>query len=154
MTKALLFDKVNLPVENIHRVRGEDEPEKEARRYAAEIADNTEQSNGFPSFDLVILGMGDDGHTASIFPHEMELLEEERFCAVATHPTSGQKRVSITGPVINNAQRVAFLVTGANKEEKVSAIFQRKEGYHAYPAAHVQPVTGALHWFLDDAAMY
>ena len=97
--------------------------------------------------------MGDDGHTASIFPHEMELLLEERFCVVATHPTSGQKRVSITGPIINSAQRVAFLVTGANKKEKVSAIFQRQEGYHVYPAAHAQPVTGALHWFLDEAAM-
>ena len=154
MTKALLFDNINLPAENIHRVHGEEEPGEEARRYAAEIADNTEQFNGFPSFDLVILGMGDDGHTASIFPHEMELLKEERFCAVATHPTSGQKRVSITGPIINNAQRVAFLVTGANKEGKVSAIFQREEGYRAYPAAHVQPATGALHWFLDEAAMY
>lgn len=154
MTKALLFDNIDIPAKNIHRVRGEDEPEEEARRYAAEIADNTERFNGFPSFDLVILGMGDDGHTASIFPHEMELFEEERFCVVATHPTSGQKRVSITGPIINSAQRVAFLVTGANKEEKVSAILQHQEGYHAYPAAHVQPLTGALHWFLDEAAMY
>lgn len=154
MTKTLLFDKVNVPEENIHRVHGEDEPEEEARRYAAEIADNTEQYNGFPSFDLVILGMGDDGHTASIFPHEIALFKEERFCVVATHPTSGQKRVSITGPIINSAQRVAFLVTGANKKEKVSAIFQREEGCLSYPAAHVQPVTGALHWFMDEAAMY
>lgn len=154
MTKALLFDHIDIPAENIHRIKGEEDPAEEAQRYAAEIADNTEQLNGFPSFDLIILGMGDDGHTASIFPHQMEFLLEERFCVVATHPESGQQRVSITGPVINSGQRVAFLVTGANKEEKVQAILQQEEGCKAYPAAHVQPATGGLHWFLDEAAMY
>jgi len=124
-------------------VPGEGGREEGARGYVTDISDATAQINGFASVGRVIRGLGDDGHTASIFPHEMELVEEERFCAVATQTTSGQKRVSITGPVINNAQRVAYLVTGVNKKEKVSAIFQRQEGYHAYPAANEQPVTGA-----------
>lgn len=152
MTKALLLDKVLIPAENIHRIRGEDDPQEEARRYAAEIADNTDQLNGFPSFDLIILGMGDDGHTASVFPHQLAFMKDERFCVVATHPESGQQRISITGPVINSAQSVAFLVTGVNKAEKVSAILQKREGYKAYPAAHVQPHSGDLNWFLDEAA--
>ena len=152
MTKSLLFNHIDIPEENIHRVIGEADPEAEAARYADEIGDNTDSEDGYPVFDLIILGMGGDGHTASIFPHEMELLEVERFCAVATHPESGQKRVSLTGPVINRARSVAFLVTGASKVEKVSSILGGAADAKLYPAAHIQPASGDLHWFLDEAA--
>lgn len=152
MTKSLLFNHIDIPEENVHRVIGEADPEAEALRYAEEISDNTDTEDGYPVFDLVILGMGSDGHTASIFPHEMELLEVEKFCAVATHPESGQKRVSITGPVINRARTVAFLVTGTSKLEKVNSILGKEEDAKQYPAAHVMPGSGDLHWFLDEAA--
>lgn len=153
VTKALLFDHIDIPAENIHRVRGEDDPAVETERYAQEIADNTHREGLFPSFDLVMLGMGSDGHTASIFPHQMELLTIEKVTAVADHPDSGQQRVSLSGPVINNAQQVAFLVTGASKQEKVAAILDKTAAAEAYPAAHIKPYTGELHWFLDAAAM-
>ena len=152
MTKQLLFNHVDLPEENIHRVIGEADPTAEAIRYSAEISDNTEASEGYPVFDLVILGMGSDGHTASIFPHQMDLLESEKFCAVADHPESGQQRITLTGPVINRAKAVAFLVTGESKQEKVSAILGREEGATQFPAAHIMPQSGDLHWFMDEAA--
>jgi len=103
-------------------------------------------------FDLVILGMGDDGHTASIFPHEIDLWESNKNCVVAIHPDSGQKRVSITGKIINNAKEVAFLVTGASKSEKVRIITKKEPGSDAFPATFVFPTSKKLLWFLDEDA--
>ncbi len=152
MTVDHLLSKITIPQGNIHRIMGENDPETEALRYA-EVLDKTLASeNEVPQFDLVILGMGDDGHTASIFPHEIELWDSENWCEVATHPDSGQKRVSITGDVINNAKEVAFLVTGASKEEKVKAILNQEEDFRDFPASLVAPISGALHWFMDEAA--
>ena len=96
--------------------------------------------------------MGDDGHTASIFPHEINLWNSENICEVAIHPESGQKRVSLTGPTINNAAIVAFLVTGASKKEKVDIIINKKNNYKLYPASLVAPESNNLIWFLDAAA--
>ena len=113
--------------------------------------DEIDTSSGWPP-DLVWLGMGGDGHTASIFPHQMELLSAEALCGVATHPESGQRRITLTGKVLNNASEVAFLVTGAEKSQKVEEIVKGKEGSERYPAAHIEPKGGELHWFLDEAA--
>lgn len=153
MTVGHLFSKIEVPEENIHRVLGENEPSGEAMRYANLLEINLDRVEGVPQFDLVILGMGDDGHTASIFPHEIGLWNAEDHCVVATHPDSGQKRVSINGKVINIAKEVAFLVTGASKAEKVKAVVEKTEGAKVYPATLVNPISGNLVWFLDkDAA--
>ncbi|WP_400072997.1 6-phosphogluconolactonase [Zobellia russellii] len=152
MTVEHLLSKIDIPESNIHRVEGENDPEKEAERYAQVLKNELPAKNGFPQFDLVILGMGDDGHTASIFPHEIELWDSENLCAVAVHPDSGQKRVTITGNVINHSKTVAFLVTGASKEEKVGEIINKEGSYTSYPANLVAPTTGDLLWFLDKAA--
>lgn len=153
MTKTLLLDHINIPAANVHRVRGEDEPTTEAIRYGAEISAVVPSKNGLPAFDLIILGMGEDGHTASIFPHQMELLEDTNICGVAIHPESGQKRVTLNGPVINNAHQIVFLVTGNGKAEKVKTILNKEEGYLAYPAAHISVQDEATpSWFLDKAA--
>lgn len=152
MTKELLIDKINIPPGNVHRVLGENDPEKEAIRYAEEIQEIIPAKNGFPRFDLMLLGMGPDGHTASIFPHQIELLEAKPICAVATHPESGQKRVTLTGATINNAAEIAFLVTGSNKKEKIQKIFNKERNYKQYPAAHIQATDGNLSWYLDEAA--
>ena len=108
--------------------------------------------NNIPQFDLVILGMGDDGHTASIFPHEIELWDSKNTCEVAVHPDSGQRRITITGKLINNAKTVAFLVTGSSKAEKVRTIITKEEGHDNYPASLVVPTSGDLIWFLDEEA--
>ncbi|MBW8245080.1 6-phosphogluconolactonase [Muricauda oceani] len=152
MTVEHLFSKIEVPKANIHRILGEKSPTDEAIRYANLLEINMDRVEEVPQFDLVILGMGDDGHTASIFPHEIELWDAEDHCVVATHPDSGQKRVSINGKVINTAKEVAFLVTGASKAEKVEAVVEKTEGSEAYPASLVNPSSGNLVWFLDEAA--
>ncbi|WP_276167200.1 6-phosphogluconolactonase [Zobellia alginiliquefaciens] len=152
MTVEHLLSKIDIPEENIHRIKGEDKPAEEAVRYAEVLKQQLPSENGFPQFDLVILGMGDDGHTASIFPHEIELWESESLCSVAVHPESGQKRITITGNVINQSKTVAFLVTGASKEEKVGEIINSEGAYNRYPANLVAPASGDLLWFLDKAA--
>ncbi|WP_419211828.1 6-phosphogluconolactonase [Maribacter sp. X9] len=153
MTVEHLISKIDIPEENIHRIRGEEDPQTEAKRYGSLLEEILPKELGLPQFDLVILGMGDDGHTASIFPHELKLWISPDNCEVATHPDSGQKRVSITGRIINNAKTVTFLVTGDTKADKVRIIVDREEGYLKYPASHVSPKTKDLVWFLDaDAA--
>ena len=152
MTVEHLLSKIDIPEENIHRIRGEENPKEEAKRYGALLEDLLPHELGLPQFDLVILGMGDDGHTASIFPHELNLWISPDNCEVAIHPESGQRRVSLTGRIINNAKTVVFLVTGESKAEKVRIIVDREEGYLKYPASHVSPKTKDLVWFLDAAA--
>lgn len=152
MTKKTLFNKISIPSSNIHRIRGENDPEKEAVRYSKEITGFTLKRDGLPVFDLIILGLGEDGHTASIFPGQNDLLTSEKICMVSVHPVSKQKRVTITGSVINNADTIIFLVTGTYKAEMVSEIIERP-GIVDYPAAFIEPVHGVLKWYLDiDAA--
>jgi 6-phosphogluconolactonase len=152
MTNRMLFEKIVIPVNNIHRVAGEDDPEAEAVRYSREILKFTRQRHGLPVFELIILGLGDDGHTASIFPGQKHLLTSDSICSVASHPVTGQKRITLTGQVINNADNVIFLVCGAGKAEIVADIIE-KPGAVDYPAAFIEPRSGVLKWYLDiDAA--
>ncbi len=148
MTKEKLIDHIPIPFVNVHRVLGARNPTEEAIRYGKEIQWCLPEEKGLPVFDVVMLGMGSDGHTASIFPHQMELLTTNDICGVATHPESGQKRVTLTGPVINHAKQVHFLVTGGSKNDKVQAIFNKEGNYLDYPAAHIK---GAI-WWMDEAA--
>lgn len=152
MTLEHLISKIEIPKENIHRIKGENDGEYEAKRYAELLDERLPNAENIPQFDLVILGMGDDGHTASIFPHEIGLWHSEKYCEVAIHPESGQKRVSITGQIINNSDTVIFLVTGESKAEKYSEIKNQTGNYTKYPASLVNPSSGRLLWFLDEAA--
>ena len=152
MTQELLLRHIDIPLANIHRIRGEEDPRAEAERYGKIIGEELKSEEGYTVFDLIILGMGADGHTASIFPQQKELLMADAICAVATHPESGQKRITLTGPVINRARQVAFLVTGAGKADKVRQIIQEDGDWSSYPAAHIRPISGNLDWFLDEAA--
>ncbi len=152
MTLDHLLSKIEIPDENIHRVKGEMEPQLEADRYAAEIKNLVAVEGDLPKFDLVMLGMGEDGHTASIFPHQMHLLQSENICEVATHPESGQKRITLTGKVINNAAQVVFLVTGKSKAERMFEILEQQGDWKDYPATYIQPQNGNLMWFLDRTA--
>ena len=152
-TKVHLFDFVPVPRENIFRIHGEHVPEVEAKRYGGLLDAKLESIHGIPAFDILMLGMGDDGHTASIFPHEIELWKSPENCVTATHPTSNQKRVSLTGKVINAARNVVFLVTGENKADKVEEIITDPHKVEKkYPAALVQPDSGNLLWFMDEKA--
>lgn len=150
--KSLLLDHIDIPGSNIHPVPTGIEVEQAAKAYSMVIKHSLDTDGSRPVFDLVMLGMGGDGHTASIFPHQMELLTDQEVCGVATHPESGQKRVSLNGPVINAAKEVCFLVTGAGKTDKVAQILGKEAGYEKYPAAHIEIKKGTIHWFLDEAA--
>lgn len=147
-----LISKVPIPEANVHRIKGENDPEEEAIRYAGEIEQNLNFRGDNPVFDLVLLGLGEDGHTASIFPDELELFEDERICAVATHPLSGQKRITITGKVLNNANRVFFLVSGRSKSQRISEIMNDEDAAKLLPAYYISPTNGELIWFIDEAA--
>jgi 6-phosphogluconolactonase len=148
MTKEALFDTIKINESNIHRIRGEDDPQTEAERYSEEISCHVREKNGLPVFDLIILGLGDDGHTASIFPGNSILFKSDKICVPAQHPVSMQKRITVTGPVINNADKIVFLVTGSAKADIVSEIIENR-GLKDYPAASVEPSHGILKWYLD-----
>lgn len=149
-TKFLEYLKI--PEENINRIKGEDDPLAESLRYQDLIHKNIPSENGFPQFDLIMLGIGEDGHTASIFPDRMELFKTDTICAVTVHPVSSQQRITLTGKVINNAINIIFIATGKSKAEIIEKIIKRKTDFKSHPATHVLPVYAKLRWFLDTEA--
>lgn len=155
MTKDFLFNNIDkIESKGWRRIHGENFPEEEAEWYSRILTTKVKQRKDVPTFEVMMLGLGDDGHTVSIFPDQMELWDSEKLCVVAEHPETKMKRITITGQVVNNSQYVVFLVTGKNKAEKVRDIIKsRSEFVDKYPAAKVDPKKGYLYWFLDkDAA--
>ncbi|MGY5612287.1 6-phosphogluconolactonase [Vibrio brasiliensis] len=148
---ALLFSQVNLPRENIHRIRGEDEPAVEAKRFAEEMAAVIPCENGTPVFDWILLGVGADGHTASLFPNQTNY-QDENLSVLASHPESGQIRVSKTAKVLEAAKRISYLVLGAGKVDIVNEIHTTPANELPYPAAKIQSKTGLTEWYLDSDA--
>lgn len=149
--ERILFSKTNSD-KNIHRIIGEEDPVKEAERYSEVLKNNLPVKNNFPEFDLILLGMGDDGHTASIFPERMDLLNSEKYAEVAVHPDTKQNRITLTGKVINNSSKIVFLVTGKNKSGIVKDILEKKNGSENYPAAHIKGDGGNVVWYFDSDA--
>jgi 6-phosphogluconolactonase len=152
MTYDNLIKFIDIPPENIFRIKGENNPDEEAFNYSIALGQNLRSRNGLPSFDLIMLGLGEDGHTASIFPGRLDLFASDEYSATAIHPNTGQKRITITGKIINNAAKVAFLVTGIKKAKVVREILYRAPGADKYPAYFVNPVDGKLRWILDSEA--
>lgn len=152
MTNRKLLSKIDIPARNIHRIIGENEPSQEALRYSDEIVLCTRERYDLPRFDLVLLGIGEDGHTASIFPGQTGIIHSDKICEVASHPVTGQKRITITGRVINNANEISFLVTGKKKAEVVGKILGNDPLALNFPASHIAPVNGSLNWLLDMEA--
>lgn len=152
MTYDALLQYAFIPAENIFRMKGEEIPGNEAVRYAKLLHQLLPARNGMPVFDLILLGMGDDGHTASIFPDQMHLLETDKPVEVATHPVSGQKRITLTGSVINEALQLVFMVTGSGKASMVSTIVEKTEEAKKYPASYVCNQAGKTEFYLDKPA--
>lgn len=147
----LLFSQIIIPEENIHRIKGENDPDAEALSYSGQIQDQLILQNVWPIFDLILLGMGNDGHTASIFPDQLQLINSRRICEVAFNPL-GQKRITLTGSVINHAAKVCFIVTGISKADRLADLEANLEQVNPLPAAHIHPVTGNLDWYVDQSA--
>jgi 6-phosphogluconolactonase len=152
MTKSIFFDKIKIPGSNIHRINGEDDPVREAERYAQEILIYVRSVDQLPAFDQIILGMGDDGHTASIFPDNLDLLSSKNICEMSVHPLTGKHRITMTGKVINNADSIAFLATGQKKAKIIEEIYKKEAQYLNYPASYVVPSRGVITWFIDEKA--
>jgi 6-phosphogluconolactonase len=149
IANSLLFSGIKLSQNQIHRIKGEGEITEEAKRYSLEIKSFVPEMNHWPSFDLIMLGLGDDGHTASIFPEQMQLFESEKIAEIACHPYTGQQRITLTGKVLNNAKRVVFLVSGESKAGIFDEVIHGTKGLPVYPASHIHPA-GELHWFVDE----
>jgi 6-phosphogluconolactonase len=153
MANESLLSNVNVIEDNIFRIRGEDDPKKEANRYS-EIINKTvlKKNDNKPAFDLIMLGLGEDGHTASIFPNQLDLIDDEKICAVAIPPETKQKRITLTGKIINNSKNIIFIVTGKKKSQVVADIIKNKIVAEKYPAYYIRPVNGNLYLFLDNEA--
>jgi len=151
MIRNNLLDNINIPAENVYRIYGENDPEAEALRYSRIIKESVETVNGLPGFEIVLLGLGEDGHIASIFPGNQSLFDSTKYCEAVTHPQTGQHRITVTGPLINNAEVVIFIVTGSGKAEIVSQILDESISTE-FPASQVKPAHGDLIWLLDDRA--
>lgn len=144
----------------IHRMRGEaPDLDQEARRYQGELAAwagiAPPTGHGFtapPRLDAVLLGLGADGHTASLFPRSPALEEAERWAVAAPGPPPHVKRLTLTLPVLNAARAVLFLVTGREKAQAVHRAIGGNESLDDLPAAAVRPAEGRLYWILDEAA--
>jgi 6-phosphogluconolactonase len=154
MTRDLLFDKIDaINMTQIHRIHGENDPQEEVEWYTNIMEKYLPKKNDVIEFDIMMLGLGDDGHTVSIFPDQIDLWDKEVDCLIAEHPETKMKRISLTGRVVNNSRNIAFLVTGKNKAEKVREIIKQRELLlNKYPAARVNPKEGTLYWFLDEEA--
>ena len=150
MARETLLDHVPIPGEQVHRMRGETGPQDAADEYEATLRLSFPQSP--PEFDLILLGLGEDGHTASLFPGTDALQERERLVVANWAPHLQAYRLTFTLPLLNAARRVAFLATGGSKAEVVRRALQTTTPGADIPAARVRPGSGAIHWFLDRAA--
>ncbi len=150
---ALLRDEllmhVPLPKNNIHRVEGEADPGEAARKYEQSIKDF--YGTHIPAFDLIMLGVGEDGHTASLFPGSSALHETARIAVPVYFEKPKMSRVTLTLPIINHSSYVLFLATGGAKAKVVKNILNEGNS-EGYPAGLVRPKSGMLAWFLDREA--
>lgn len=152
MTYETLLKNIPIPDNNIFRMIGEANPEKEAKRYQELLKTQLPSNKSVPQFDLILLGMGDDGHTASIFPNDLSLLYSDQFVETSSHPVTGQKRVTLTGTTINQAETVVFLINGSSKAEVLNQITNHKADFQNYPASYVHSQDGSAQFYLDKAA--
>jgi 6-phosphogluconolactonase len=150
--REVLLEPLGLDPDRIHRIRGEMSPTEEARRYGQLLHKQLPVEHGFPVFDWIWLGLGADGHTASIFPQQIELWTAGSPCVVSAHPLTGQPRISFSGGVINGAKRVSFIASGKEKAAVIREIFLKEGHFMEYPAYYVHPASGNLEWYLDRDA--
>jgi 6-phosphogluconolactonase len=153
MTREALLEKVPLPADRVFRIEGELDPEVASARYESTIRARFRLEGAeLPTFDLIALGMGPDGHTASLFPHTQGLDELGRI-VIANHvPQKETWRVTLTSPVLNQGRNVVFLIGGADKAEVLSEVLSERYDPETLPSQLVRPKSGKLLLLLDQAA--
>lgn len=154
MARAALLDRVPVPPTQVLRVRGESQDvEAAADAYGASLATAFGLAAGaWPVFDIVLLGIGADGHTASLFPHTPVLHERRRIAAAVEAPVTPSRRVTLTFPVLNAGRAVLILASGADKAPAVARALAPEGDADATPVRAIRPAAGTLTWLLDAAA--
>ena len=150
--KQVFLDQVHIPAENVHRVAADLEPAAATQDYACILSGFAEGGQPFPRFDFALMGMGEDGHTASLFPGS-PVIETEPVIAVTAHyQDRPANRVTLTPLVFNAARLVVFLVTGGDKAEILPQVLNGPSLPEQYPAQRIRPSDGQLIWLVDEAA--
>jgi len=154
MTNEALLSKVAVPPANIHRVKTElNDPAKVAADYEAEIYRVLGgEKNNLPKFDLILLGMGDNAHTASLFPHTDALKPSEHIVLAPYVAEVNSYRITFTAPLINNAHKIAFLLAGAKKAPVVEEVLHGARDPERLPSQLIHPAHGTLYWMMDEPA--
>lgn len=155
MARETLLSHAPIPPDNVFRMHAED---SDAGRVAEEYEQTIRnffalKAGELPRFDLVLLGLGPDGHTASLFPGSPALQERSRLVAANWVQKLGQYRLTLTAPVINNAAEVIFLVSGGEKTAALQSVLYSDAPAEQFPAKLIQPVKGRLIWLVDRAAL-
>jgi 6-phosphogluconolactonase len=148
--KKVLFDRI--PATNIQRIESELEPAQAATAYAQTLKSFSEAPLDWPRFDLVLLGMGDDGHTASLFPGSPVDVDSPTLPVVANYQGRPAQRVTVTQNVFNDARNIFFLATGAGKAEPLKKVLSGAHTPAELPAQRIDPQDGKVIWFVDEAA--
>jgi 6-phosphogluconolactonase len=151
MIYETLISKVPIPAANVHRMMAELEPKSAAGEYENELK---EFFTGlpWPRFDLIFLGMGSDGHTASLFPGAAALEEDARWVVPAVKGPSQENRITLTVPALSHAANTMFLVTGSDKADMLAEILEGPTKEHPLPAQLIKPLHGSLAWLIDRQA--
>lgn len=153
MAAEVLLSHVPLRADQIHRMPAE-QPDRDAASHAYNVEmQRTFGTDGIPSFDLLQLGMGPDGHTASLFPHQPSIHEQQRLVMpILNSPKPPSERLTFTPTLLNAARNVLFLATGSDKAEVLHAVLEGPYQPDEYPAQIVRPPNGEVTWMLDRAA--
>jgi 6-phosphogluconolactonase len=150
MAKQTLFGPLNIDESKIFYIGTSISPEHDAADYTDAIF--TYFGERQPKFDLVLLGLGDNAHTASLFPHTDVLYEEQAIVRAVFLKEQNVYRITMTAPLINEAHAIAFLVYGKSKAQAVKHVLKDKRNIELYPAQLIQPLDGMVNWFVDEAA--
>lgn len=145
-----LLDKVNVPPSNIHVMRTDIGPEESAAEYEKVL--KTYFGDAEVTFDFVLLGMGDDGHTLSLFPGTDVVHEQNVWATAFFLPAQDMYRITLTAPVVNAAKYVAFMAAGAGKADTLKSVLEGETNLDKFPSQIIKPAKGELHWFVDEAA--
>jgi len=148
--KKVWFNKISAT--NIHRIKSELEPARAATDYAATLKVFAEPPLDWPRFDLVLLGLGEDGHTASLFPGPLIDVDSPTLAVTTNYQGRPANRVTLTPMVFNQAREIWFLVTGNSKAETLHKVLKGEYKPAVFPAQRIQPVNGNLVWMIDEAA--
>jgi len=151
MANEALISRVSIPPPNVHRINGLGDAVANASLYEDELRTFFNPAS-WPRFDLVLLGMGDDGHTASLFPGTKALVEPRAWVVANWVEKFGTFRITLTAPAINHAANIAFLVTGATKAERLLEVLRGALDPEKLPSQLIQPLDGSLFWLVDKAA--